>query len=106
MQFKSHLFNFRFKSRENTETKISLHFHEAWWKQASFPLCAVEAQRCYLKVVRVGGHSLSTCPHLEEQIMTRYFRSAILLPQESCFETSVDERDTTNSPLSFPFWAP
>lgn len=60
-----------------------------------------------LKVVgALRGHSLSVCPRLEEETTLWYLREAVLLPPVSCFEMFVNERDTTDSLLSFPFRVP
>lgn len=60
-----------------------------------------------LKVVgAVRGHSLPMCSRLEEETTLYYLGDAVLLPSVSCFEMFVEERDTTDFLLSFPFRVP
>lgn len=104
MQFKSPFLTFSTSHEEILKPRIFSIFVKGRGSRPAFPFVRwKEAQRCCLKVVRLGGgHSLSTCPHLEEQIMTHYFRNAVLLPQVSCFE-SLWMKETQQIPRSrFP----
>lgn len=85
---------------------------ERSWKEASSspppptPCCSGKSVMLLKVVGAVRGHSLSVCPRLEEETRLWYLCEAVLLPPVSSFEMFVDERDTTDSLLSFPFRVP
>lgn len=99
MRFKSPFLSFSTSHEDILKPRIFSIFVKGRGCRPAFPFVRwMEAQRCYSKVGGVGGgHSLSTCPHLEEQIMTHYFRNAILSPQVPCFE-SLGMKETKKFP--------
>lgn len=105
MQFKSPFLTFDPSHESILKTKNFLRFREGSWWQASFPLGAVEGSSAGLLESCSSWRRpfpVYVSPHLEEQIMTHYFRNAILLPQVSGFE-SLRMKETQEIPRSrFP----